>query len=106
MISVGNYTNSQFLQRSIAHQVKEISEASERLSSGKRVNSASDDPGSIGIISRLNAQVGSISKALLNGGQAQILAQTADGGLKVINNLLSRVRELAVQGSSSTLTDA
>ena len=44
MISVGNYTNSQFLQRSIAHQVKEISEASERLSSGKRVNSASDDP--------------------------------------------------------------
>ena len=106
MISVGNYTNSQFLQRSIAHQVKEISEASERLSSGKRVNSASDDPGSIGIISRLNAQVGSISKALLNGGQAQILAQTADSGLKVINNLLSRVRELAVQGSSSTLTDA
>ena len=45
MISVGNYTNSQVLQRSIAHQVKEISEASERLSSGKRVNSASDDPG-------------------------------------------------------------
>jgi flagellin len=106
MISVGNYTNSQFLQRSIAHQVKEISEASERLSSGKRVNSASDDPGSIGIISKLNAQVGSISKALLSGGQAQILAQTADSGLKVINNLLSRVRELAVQGSSSTLTDA
>ena len=55
MISVGNYTNSHLLQRSIAHHVKEISAASERLSSGKRVNAASDDPGSIGIISRLNA---------------------------------------------------
>ena len=106
MISIGNYSNSQFIQRSIAHRVKEVSESSERLSSGKRINTASDDPGVIGIISKLNAQISSVSQALINGGQAKSLTQIAEGGLSEINNLLSRVRQLAVQGSGSTLTTA
>jgi flagellin len=103
---IGNYTNTNFLQRSISHQIKEIRETSERISSGKRVNRASDDVASIGTISRLNAELGSISQALLNGGQAKVLTQTAESGLSSINNLLSRVRELAVEGTGSTLTDA
>ena len=106
MNSISNYTNTNFLQRSIAHQIREIRETSERISSGKRINRASDDVASIGTISRLNAQLGSISKALLNGGQAKTLTQTAESGLSSINNLLSRIRELAVEGTGSTLTDA
>ena len=90
----------------MSNQIREITESTERLSSGKRVNRASDDPGSIGPISRLNSQVLSLSKAITNGAEGKILAQTADSGLNSINNLLSGIRELAVQGGSSTLTTA
>ena len=106
MLSIGNLTASQFIQRSMSQQIREITHATERLSSGKRVNRASDDPGSIGPISRLNAQVLSLGQAISNGAEGKILTQTADGGLRSINNLLSRVRELAVQGGSTTLTTA
>ena len=106
MLSIGNLTASQFIQRSMSHQMKEITHSTERLSSGKRVNRASDDPSSITPISRLNAQVLSLGKAISNGAEGKILAQTADGGLSSINNLLSRVRELAVQGGNTTLTTA
>jgi flagellin len=106
MISIGNYVTSQFIQRHLSNQITTISEAGERLSSGKRVNRSSDDPSSIGPISRLNAQIGSISKAIQNGADGKIVAQIADSGLDQINNLLQRIRELAVQGGSSTLTDA
>ncbi len=103
---LGNYPNTNVIQRGLMNQIKEITESSERLSSGKRVNKASDDVGYIGTISRLNAQIGSISQALLNGGQAKVLTQTAESGLSSINNLLSRIRELAVEASGTTLTTA
>lgn len=106
MLNISNFTTSQFIQRKMSNQIREITESTERLSSGKRINRASDDPGSIGPISRLNSQVLSLSKAITNGAEGKILAQTADSGLNSINNLLSGIRELAVQGGSSTLTTA
>ena len=106
MLNIGNLTTAQFIRKNMSQQIKEITQSTERLSSGKRVNRASDDPGSIGSISRLNAQVLSLGKAMSNGAEGIILTQTADSGLSSINNLLSRVRELAVQGASTTLTTA
>ena len=106
MVYIGNFTASQFIQKTLFNQIKEVTESTERLSSGKRVNNSSDDPGSIGTISRLNAQVLSLGQAISNGAEAKILTQTADGGLNSINNLLASVRELAVQGGSTTLTTA
>ncbi|MDC0228043.1 flagellin [Alphaproteobacteria bacterium] len=106
MLSIGNLTASQFIQRNMSQQIKEITQSTERLSSGKRVNRSSDDPSTVGPISRLNAQVLSLGKAISNGAEGKILTQTADGGLSTINNLLSRIRELAVQGGSTTLTTA
>ena len=106
MLNISNFATSQFIQKKMSNQIREITESTERLSSGKRVNRASDDPGSIGPISRLNSQVLSLSKAITNGAEGKILAQTADNGLNSINNLLSGIRELAVQGGSSTLTTA
>ena len=106
MLSISNLTATQFIQRNMTNQVKEITESTERLSSGKRINNASDDPSSIGPISRLNAQILSLGEAISNGANGKILAQTADDGLSTINNLLSRIRELAVQGGGSTLTTA
>ena len=106
MLNIGNLTATQFIQRNMSNQIKEITESSERLSSGKRVNKASDDPSLIGPISRLDAQVLSLGQAISNGAEGKILTKTADSGLSSINNLLARVRELAVQGGSTTLTTA
>ena len=106
MLIIGNLTASQFIQRNISNQIKEITESTERLSSGKRINSASDDPALIGPISRINAQILSLHEAISNGGEGKLLTQTADNGLSSINNILARIRELAVQGSSTTLTTA
>ena len=106
MLNIGNITTSQFIQNNLSKQIKQISEAGERLSSGKRINSASDDPGVIPTISRLNAKIASISQGLINGGQAITLTQTAESGLAEINNLLSVIRSLTVEGLDTTLTDA
>ncbi len=106
MLNIGNLTTSQFIQRNMTNQIKEMTESTERLSSGKRINRASDDPASLGPISRLNAQVLSLGEAISNGAEGKILTQTADSGLSSINNILARIRELAVQGGSSTLTTA
>ncbi len=106
MFNIGSLSASQFIQRNMTNQIKEITESTERLSSGKRINNASDDPSSIGSISRLNAQILSLQEAISNGGEGKLLTQTADSGLGSINNILSRIRELAVQGGSTTLTTA
>tara|TARA_A100001015_G_scaffold238524_1_gene271530 strand:- start:583 stop:2586 length:2004 start_codon:yes stop_codon:yes gene_type:complete len=106
MLNIGNLTASHFIQRNMSNQIKEMTESTHRLSSGKRVNTASDDPSSVGSISRLNAQVLSLGEAISNGAEGKILTQTADSGLSSINNLLARIRELAVQGGNTTLTTA
>ncbi len=106
MFNIGSLSASQFIQRNMTNQIKEITESTERLSSGKRINNASDDPSLIGPISRLNAQILSLQESISNGGEGKLLSQTADSGLSSINNILARIRELAVQGGSTTLTTA
>ena len=106
MFNISSYSTTRFIQTSLGNQVKQITEATERLSSGKRVNTASDDPSVIGPIARLNSKILSVSKGIQNGGDAKVLSQTADGALSQITNLLSRIRELAVQGGNTTLTSA
>ena len=54
MLNIGNLTTSHFIQQKLSNQIKQITETTERLSSGKRVNRAADDPASVGTISRLN----------------------------------------------------
>ena len=93
------------IQRNLIENIRNTQDSSQRLSSGRRVNRATDDPGNIGTISRLNAKIGSISEALRTAASAQSATQLADSGLNEINNLLSRIREIAVQAGSSTLTD-
>ena len=105
MFIVGHHDRStSIIQKNLISSLKRTQESTERLSSGKRVNKSSDDPGNIGTISKLNAKIGSISEALKNASSAKSLSQMADSGLSEINNLLSRIREISVQASSSTLT--
>ena len=94
MLSINSNMNAHVLRKNLLNSIKETTEATERLSSGKRINSASDDPAVIGKISRLNSDIGSITEAIRNGSSAISLTQSAESGLIEINNLLSRVREL------------
>jgi flagellin len=74
----------------------------QRLSSGLRVNSAKDDAAGLAIAERMNAQVKGLSVAARNANDGISLAQTAEGALGKVGDMLQRMRELAVQSANST----
>ena len=81
---------------------KALGTAMERLSTGKRINSAKDDAAGLAIATSMTSQVRGMSQAIRNANDGIALAQTADGGLNEVTNMLQRVRELAVQSKSGT----
>jgi flagellin len=74
----------------------------ERLSSGKRINSAKDDAAGLAIASSMTSQIRGMTQAVRNANDGQSMAQTADGALDEVTNMLQRIRELAVQSASGT----
>ncbi|MAL42360.1 MAG: flagellin [Thalassospira sp.] len=76
-----------------------------KLSSGTRVVSARDDAASMAIGARLNATTEALKTASVNVGQANSMLQIADGGMATIDNILVRMKTLAVQASSGNLSD-
>ena len=91
-------------QKSMSDQVAKSEQAIERLSSGLRINHAADDAAGSAIASKMEAQVRSIAVAIRNGHDAISMTQTAEGALGEMENILQRVRELAVQAGNSTLS--
>ncbi len=87
---------------SSASASKMLGTAMERLSSGKRINSAKDDAAGLAIATSMTAQVRGMSQGIRNANDGISLAQTAEGALSEVTNMLQRVRELAVQSSSGT----
>jgi flagellin len=77
----------------------------ERLSSGLRINSAKDDAAGLSIVEGMTAQVRGLDVAKRNANDAISVAQTAEGALDQITNNVQRIRELAVQSSTGTLSD-
>lgn len=76
-----------------------------RLSSGYRINNASDDAAGLAISENLRAQIRGLKQANRNANDGVSLAQVAEGGLNEVSNMLIRMRELAVQGASDTVSD-
>lgn len=76
-----------------------------RLSSGMRINSASDDAAGLGISQNLSAQLKSTSQAERNANDAISMSQVAEGAMNQMQGIMSRMRELAVQSANSTLGD-
>ncbi len=79
-----------------------LNTAMERLSTGKRINSAKDDAAGLAIASRMTSQVRGLSAAMRNANDGISLAQTAEGAMGEVGNMLQRVRELAVQSANGT----
>ena len=84
---------------------KMLGTAMERLSTGKRLNSAKDDAAGLAIATSMTAQVKGMNQAIRNANDGISLSQTAEGSLSEVTNMLQRVRELAVQSSSGTYQD-
>ncbi|MFM5950258.1 MAG: flagellin [Novosphingobium sp.] len=84
---------------------KMLGSAMERLSTGKRLNSAKDDAAGMAIATSMTAQVRGMNQAIRNSNDGIALAQTAEGSLTEVTNMLQRVRELAVQSASGTYQD-
>ena len=80
--------------------------AMERLSSGKRINSAKDDAAGLAISSSMTSQIRGMTQAVRNANDGISMAQTADGALDEVTNMLQRIRELAVQAASGTYQDS
>jgi flagellin len=89
-------------QRNLAANSNAQAIAINRLSTGLRVNSARDDAAGLAISERMNAQSRGMEVARRNANDAVSLAQTAEGALGSINNMLQRMRELAVQSANTT----
>ena len=85
---------------------KMLSTAMERLSTGKRINSAKDDAAGMAIATSMTSSVRGMNQGIRNANDGISLAQTAEGALGEVTNMLQRVRELAVQSSSGTYQDA
>ena len=76
-----------------------------RLSSGKRINSASDDAAGVAISSRLSAEIRGTDQAIRNALDGQALIDTAEGAHSEIENILQRMREISVQAANDTNND-
>ena len=79
-------------------------QAMERLSTGQRINSAGDDAAGLAISSRMTSQINGLNMAVRNANDAISLVQTADGALAEVEAMLQRMRELAVQAASGTMS--
>jgi flagellin len=73
-----------------------------RLSSGKRINSASDDAAGVAIASRLSSEIRGTDQAIRNAMDSQALIDTSEGAHKEIENILQRMREISVQAANDT----
>ncbi len=78
------------------------SKASQRLSTGLRINSAADDAAGLAISEKMRAQIRGLDQASRNAQDAISLVQTAEGGMQEVDNMLQRIRELVVQASNDT----
>ena len=82
---------------------RQVTTSLAKLSSGSRVQSAKDDAASLAIGSRLNAEVQAQKQAMVNAGQASSMLQIADGAMSKVNDILVRMKTLAVQSGSGQL---
>ena len=82
-----------------------MSQTMERLSTGSRINSASDDAAGLAMVSKMDAQIAGTNMAVKNANDAISMINTADGAAIEIDAMLQRMREIAIQAQNSTNTD-
>ena len=92
-------------QRNLNSSQNALATSVQRLSSGLRVNSAKDDAAGLAIAERMNSQIRGMNVAARNANDGISMAQTAEGALGEMGNMLQRMRELSVQAANGTLSE-
>ncbi len=93
-------------QRNLNNTEESLSMSMQRLSSGLRINTAADDVAGYAISQKLQGQINGLNQAQLNTQDATSLAQTAQGSMNEVEQMLQRVRELAVQYKNGTNSES
>jgi flagellin len=91
--------------RNLSANTNSVSKSLEKLSSGLRINRAGDDAAGLVISQKLRAQVGGLTQATRNAQDGISVAQTAEGALNEVHNMLGRMRDLAVQAANTGAND-
>lgn len=105
MSVINTNINSLIAQNALKVNGRAMSAAMAQLSTGQRINSAKDDAAGLAISESMGAQVRSLNMAVRNANDGVSLAQTAEGAMVEISNMLQRMRELAVQSTTGTLSN-
>lgn len=92
-------------QRNLEQTERRMHSVVQRLASGQRIVKSSDDPAGLAISDNLNAQVRSLGQAIRNAQDGISLVQVYEGGTNEISNMLIRMRELAMQSATDTVSD-
>ena len=106
MLNINTNYSAAFAANAAKSSSQGLNSAMEKLSTGSRINYAKDDAAGQAISTRLSAEIQGLDMASRNAADAQSLVDTADGALQETQNVLLRMRELAVQSANGTLTDA
>lgn len=104
-LRIYNNVEAQNAHRQLASTNEKLSGTMERLSSGLRINRAADDAAGLAVSEEMRTQIRGMKVASRNALDGVSLVQVADGALGGVNDMLQRIRDLAVQASNGTLTD-
>ena len=102
---INNNSMANTAARNLNTAYKQLTESTEKLSSGMRINSAADDAAGLAVREMMRAQVTTLNQGVRNANDAISMIQTADGALSVIDEKLIRMNELAEQAATGTYTD-
>ena len=103
MAVVNTNVNASIAQNALVRNDRLMNTSMERLSTGQRINSASDDAAGLAIASRMTSQIKGLEAGVRNANDAISMISVADGALVEVSNMLQRMRELALQSANGTV---
>jgi flagellin len=102
MSVINTNVKSMVAQNAMTVNNRALSKTMEQLSTGKRINAASDDAAGLAIANRMSAQIKALDQSVRNANDGISMMQTAEGATKEITNMLQRMRELSVQAANDS----
>jgi flagellin len=102
MSVINTNVKSLVAQNALTVNGRDMSKTMEQLSTGQRINSAADDAAGLAISNKMTSQIRGLNQAVRNANDAISMIQTAEGALGEVNNMLQRMRELAVQSANDS----
>ena len=104
MTVINTNVKSLISQNALIRNNRAVETSMEQLSTGKRINSASDDATGMAISNRMTSQIRGLDQAVRNANDGISLIQTVEGSLNEVNSMLQRMRELSIQSANDTNT--